>query len=275
MLSQVDVFTGGACWQVLFVFIAQLAYVIMSMFWTEQIDTFRTTTSAPSTISKNVLKWKEVGSDQTFTGTEIKNELLAAALLKQVEFNQKEWDKFQVQEVSSDSYIMIKAATATSSRYFKPTDNATSTGTEMKLKPPKSAPKKRKVPAQDPISTKYLVREMKPTRTSLKPKEHVLCITDSGLGECEIEKGIKPSEGNSGGYLVKWLWHENTDFINSQHTINEQDIRYVYVLVKDGTCLHQDPKWRSALEIVVRSSSYPPSSRPPPSTLSSPGRKMF
>jgi hypothetical protein len=209
---------------VLFVFIAQLAYVIMSMFWTEQIDTFRTTTS-----------------------------------------------------------------------------NATSTGTEIKLKPLKSAPTKSKVPAQDPISTKYLVREMKPIacpfqastsclafsslwpcqasstwtscpRTSLRPKDRVLCSSKLGgpdakqwLGECEI---ISTISGNSGGYRVTWLWHENTDFdIKSEHaSIDEKDIRYV--IVKDGTCLHQDPKWRSALEIVVRSPLYPPASRPPPSTLS-------
>jgi hypothetical protein len=67
-------------------------------------------------------------------------------------------------------------------------------------------------------------------------------------------------QGNSGGYpRLKWLLHENTDVdINSEDAwINEQDIRYVYVLVKDGTCLHQDPKWRSALEIVVKSPLYP------------------
>jgi len=87
------------------------------------------------------------------------------------------------------------------------------------------------------------------------------------LGECEI---IRTNPGISGGgYDVKWLWHENTDFdINSKEAwINEKDIRYV--LVKNGTDLHQDPKWRSALEIVVRSPSYPPSSRPAPSNLSS------
>jgi len=131
--------------------------------------------------------------------------------------------------------------------------------------------------AQDPI--KYLVREMEPiawpfqslstttssprTRdlTSLKPEERVLCICvhsgfkpqereHSGLGECEI---ISTKPGNSGAYLVKCLWHENNDSdINSKDPwINEQDIRYV--LLKDGTCLHQDPLWRSALEIVVRS----------------------
>jgi hypothetical protein len=139
---------------------------------------------------------------------------------------------------------------------------------------------------QDPI--KYLVREMEPmawplqasstttssprTRdlTSLKPKERVLCICvhseleqHSGLGECEIistkHSGLGECEiistkpGNSGAYRVKCLWHENNDSdINSKDPwINEQDIRYV--LLKDGTCLHQDPLWRSALEIVVRS----------------------
>jgi hypothetical protein len=275
----------------------------MSMSWTEQIDTFRTTASAPSTVSKHCFKWKEVGSDptstgtevelnpprrkpklepktkkrkvpdQASTGTEIKNEIPAGPLLENVSeekvaITQEEWDKFRWGH---------------------------------------------------PISTKYLVREMKPIawpfqastsclafsslwpcqasrtwtsspKTSLKPEDRVLCSSKFGgpdgkelvssssageakqwLGECEI---ISTISGNSGGYRVKWLWHENTDFdINSKHTIDEQDIRYV--LVKNGTCLHQDPKWRSALEIVVRSPLYPPSSRPPPSSLSSPGRKMY
>jgi hypothetical protein len=276
----------------------------MSMSWSEQIDTFRTTTSAPSTVSKhcfkwkevgsdptstgtekertsrgklvpktkkkkvpaqdpistkNRLKWEEVGSDQTSTGTEIKNEIPAGALLenvseKNVDIKQEEWDKFR--------WVLA---------------------------------------AQDPISTKYLVREMKPIawpfqasstfcqllglfkpsspRTSLRPEDRVLCRSKLGgpdakqwLGECEI---ISTISGNSGEYRVKWLWHENTYFdIKSEHSlIDEKDI--IYMLVKNGTCLHQDPKWRSALEIVVRSPLYPPSSRPPPSNLSSPGRKVY
>jgi GTPase SAR1 family protein len=60
------------------------------------------------------LKWKEAGSEKPFTGTEIKNELLAAALEKKIEFKKEEWDVFQVADLSSDSYI--KAG----NRYFKP-----------------------------------------------------------------------------------------------------------------------------------------------------------
>jgi GTPase SAR1 family protein len=60
------------------------------------------------------LKWKGTGSEQPFTGTEIKNELLAAALEKKVEFKKEEWEKFQVADLSTDSYI--KAG----NRYFKP-----------------------------------------------------------------------------------------------------------------------------------------------------------
>jgi hypothetical protein len=59
--------------------------------------------------------WKDVGSEIS-TGTEIKNELLAAALLEKVEFKKEEWDKFHLTDLSSDSYI--KAG----NRYFKPAE---------------------------------------------------------------------------------------------------------------------------------------------------------
>ena len=61
------------------------------------------------------LKWKEAGSEKPPTGgSEIKNELLAAALQKKVEFKKEEWEKFQVANLSSECYI--KAG----NRYFKP-----------------------------------------------------------------------------------------------------------------------------------------------------------
>jgi hypothetical protein len=61
------------------------------------------------------LKWKEAPPPSAGTEkSEIKNELLAAALQNQVEFKKEEWEKFQVENLSSDSYI--KAG----SRYFKP-----------------------------------------------------------------------------------------------------------------------------------------------------------
>jgi hypothetical protein len=60
------------------------------------------------------LNWKETGSEKPATGTEIKNDLLAAALQEKVDFKKEEWDEFQVADLSSDSYI--KAG----HRYFKP-----------------------------------------------------------------------------------------------------------------------------------------------------------
>jgi hypothetical protein len=59
------------------------------------------------------LQWKEAGSEKP-SGTEIKNELLAAALEKKVEFKKEAWERFQVADLSRDSYI--KAG----NRYFKP-----------------------------------------------------------------------------------------------------------------------------------------------------------
>ncbi len=65
-------------------------------------------------VTHSGLKWKEAGSEKPSTGTEIKNERLAEALQKKVEFNKEEWDDFQVADLSSDSYIYA------SDRYFKP-----------------------------------------------------------------------------------------------------------------------------------------------------------
>jgi len=54
------------------------------------------------------LKWKETGSEKP-SGTEIKNELLAAALQTKlgyfVELTKEEWDKLQIPNLSRDSYI--------------------------------------------------------------------------------------------------------------------------------------------------------------------------
>jgi GTPase SAR1 family protein len=63
------------------------------------------------------LKWKEVGFEKPSSGTEIKDEHLAATLQNcknQVEFKKEEWEKFQVADLSSNSYI--KAG----ERYFQP-----------------------------------------------------------------------------------------------------------------------------------------------------------
>jgi hypothetical protein len=70
------------------------------------------------------LKWKEIGSEEPLTGTEIKNELLSVTLQKKMKsrwqrfqrvlsdsdafefkFRKDEWAKFEVANLSSDSYI--------------------------------------------------------------------------------------------------------------------------------------------------------------------------
>jgi hypothetical protein len=61
------------------------------------------------------LKWKE--AKKPSAGTEIKNELLVAALQNKVEFKREEWEKFRVANLSNDSYI--KAG----NRYFKPAED--------------------------------------------------------------------------------------------------------------------------------------------------------
>jgi hypothetical protein len=78
------------------------------------------------------LKWKEAGqalkwkeAKKPSTGTEIENELLAAALQNQVEFKKEEWEKFQVADLSSDSYIKagdlyFKVCKTSFSTIFKP-----------------------------------------------------------------------------------------------------------------------------------------------------------
>lgn len=65
------------------------------------------------------LKWKEVDSQKPMTGTEIVNEALATALQQkaQVSFSLQELRKFNIGELSDDSYI--KAG----DKYFKPADS--------------------------------------------------------------------------------------------------------------------------------------------------------
>ncbi len=119
---------------------------------------------------------------------------------------------------------------------------------------------------QDPI--KYLVREMKPIASDparlLKSKDIVLALRgpvkkDAGLWDTLKECKIIDKKTN-GHYRVKSdsVSASNNesffDFIEKggdamKEMIENKQIRYV--LVKDGDCLHRDPQWRSALEIVV------------------------
>ncbi len=62
------------------------------------------------------LKWKESGSEKPWTGSEINNQLLASALQKKIEFKKEEWEVFQVDNLSSNSYINA------GNRYFTPAD---------------------------------------------------------------------------------------------------------------------------------------------------------
>ena len=62
-------------------------------------------------------KWKETDSEASSRGTEFKNESLAKALESQVEFKKEEWDTFEVDNLSNDSYIKV------GDTYFKPADN--------------------------------------------------------------------------------------------------------------------------------------------------------
>ena len=67
------------------------------------------------------LKWEIIGSEKPETGTEIENEELSAALLEgKVEFRKEEIDKFNVPDLSHDSYI--KVGTYFKTTYFKTSD---------------------------------------------------------------------------------------------------------------------------------------------------------
>jgi len=121
---------------------------------------------------------------------------------------------------------------------------------------------------QDPI--KYLVREMKPIASDparldrLKSKDIVLALpssvkTESGLWDTLKECKIIDKKTN-GQYRVKSDSGSASnnesffDFIEKggdamREMVENKQIRYV--VVNDGDCLHRDPQWRSALEIVV------------------------
>ena len=121
--------------------------------------------------------------------------------------------------------------------------------------------------SQSPV--KYLVREMKSIANEasvkrievevlvnrLKPKDIVLALGAPGhetvLAECEIiEKGTK-MKGKIDQYLLRFLL-----IGHFEAWVKRQDIKYV--CVKHADYLHQDPLWRSALEVMVRSPSKPP-----------------
>ena len=66
------------------------------------------------------LQWKEVGSENPTSGTEVSNEALATALQQRVQFSPQELDNFKVGVLSSDSYI--KVADKGGIRFFEPAD---------------------------------------------------------------------------------------------------------------------------------------------------------
>jgi hypothetical protein len=68
------------------------------------------------------LKWKEVGSQKTTKGTAIINEALATALQQKAEFSLQELRKFNVGELSYDSYIKV------GDKYFEPAARAQAAG---------------------------------------------------------------------------------------------------------------------------------------------------
>lgn len=59
-------------------------------------------------------KWEEIGTERPATGTEIRNEGLAAALVTKFEFEGDEWDGFKIPNLAVDSFIKVRE------KYFRP-----------------------------------------------------------------------------------------------------------------------------------------------------------
>ena len=114
------------------------------------------------------LTWKEAGSENPPTGTEIKNELLAAALEHKVlaaeplEFKKKEWDNFNTAIFSSDSYI--KAG----DRYFIPTIRSFKAGIDNYITTLDSLPKLRKLMQTPPIGLAAMRLLRNPSNSRMK-----------------------------------------------------------------------------------------------------------
>ena len=68
------------------------------------------------------LKWKQMGLHKPTKGQEIQNEALAAKLQQQHEFTKEEWDGFQVDRISFDSFVKVGDS------YFKPLKDVEWTG---------------------------------------------------------------------------------------------------------------------------------------------------
>ena len=65
------------------------------------------------------LKWESVGTNQPIGGKELMNSALASDLNAQLEFTQKEWDTYKIDDLQIDHYI--KSQLGFVSSYFKPT----------------------------------------------------------------------------------------------------------------------------------------------------------
>jgi hypothetical protein len=51
------------------------------------------------------LRWRKLDLGEACCGIEIKNQLLADALRGRVKFKKEQWDAFQVENLSADSYV--------------------------------------------------------------------------------------------------------------------------------------------------------------------------
>jgi len=65
------------------------------------------------------LKWESVGTNQPIGGKELTNSALASDLNAKLEFTQKGWDTYKIDDLQIDHYI--KSQLGSVSSYFKPT----------------------------------------------------------------------------------------------------------------------------------------------------------
>jgi Ca2+-binding EF-hand superfamily protein len=127
-----------------------------------------------STTSTAHLKWKDVGSEKPSTGTEIKNEPLAAALQEKVEFKEEEWDQFDLADLSADSYI--KAG----NHYFTQAENIGYISEDSEFAQgwlPTPSPQEDSIPTQDVMHLQWKDVGAEKPSTGTEIKNELLAAT--------------------------------------------------------------------------------------------------
>ena len=166
--------------------------------------------------------WINIGSKKPRKGSEIKNRELATALREKTEFSQQELNAFNVHDLSYDSYIKIKYPFKRYSTYLKPA--------------------------------------VCPVRGTHKGCAFVKFSDPEDANDAV--RALNPTESSSGWSWLSWPWRSRGSWLTvksikwvcREQALEDGFVRQPHVAIgrTDYEHVHQDPTWRSALEVVVQ-----------------------